>query len=60
MSNPIVGLGRIFFFWEGGQRMSIQFCAFAVRSVTVCSQGKRVKKGISEAHVAQGCMKRAK
>lgn len=33
-------------FW--GQRMSIQCCGFAVRSIIVCSQGKRFKKGISE------------
>lgn len=32
-------------FW--GQRMSIQCCGFAVRSIIVCSQGKRFKKGIS-------------
>lgn len=43
MSNPIVGLGRTF----SGDRMSIQCCGFAVRSVIVCSQGKRFKKDIS-------------
>ena len=32
--------------------MSIQCCAFAVRFIIVCSQGKRFKKGISEGHVS--------
>ena len=32
--------------------MSIQCCVFVVRSVIVCSQGKRFKKGVSEGHAS--------